>query len=149
LVGCDAYSNTASGIRASAGTSGTLIQNCNVVANGTYGIDAGATADLYIRVENCGYGSGTMANASGDSNASSVATNFDEVGKVTYAANVTPWVDPDNGDFRINLAAAKGTGRGTYQQTGAGYAGAVGYPDIGAAQHQETGGSAVVGVIGS
>ena len=38
-----------------------------------------------------------------------------------------------NGDFRINLTAAKGTGRGTYMQTAASYTGTVGYPDVGAA----------------
>lgn len=48
--------------------------------------------------------------------------------------NATPWIDPANGDFRINLAAAKGTGRGNFTETQASYTGTVAYPDIGAGQ---------------
>ena len=65
----------------------------------------------------------------------------ENIGAVTYGANLTPWVDPANGDFRINLAAAKGAGRGTFLQTSASYTGTVGFPDIGAAQHLDSGGA--------
>jgi hypothetical protein len=67
------------------------------------------------------------------------------IGSVTYATDVTPWVDPTNGDFRINLAAAKGTGRGTFTQTASSYAGTVGYPDIGAAQSTGGGSGGAIG----
>ena len=64
---------------------------------------------------------------------------------MNFASDVTPWVDPANGDFRINLAAAKGAGRGSYTQNAGG--GTVGYPDIGAAQHQDSGGSAALVLV--
>ena len=59
-------------------------------------------------------------------------------GAVTYASNATPWVDPANGDFRTNLPAAMNAGRGAFTETAASYAGAVGYPDIGAAMHKDS-----------
>jgi hypothetical protein len=71
-----------------------------------------------------------------------------ESGTVTYANDVTPWVDPANGDFRINLAAAKGAGRGTFTQTAASYTGTIGYPDIGAAQHLEASAGGGLNVVG-
>ncbi len=61
-----------------------------------------------------------------------------ESGSITYAADVTPWVDPANGDFRITLAAAKSAGRGSFTQTQSSYTGTIGYPDIGAAQSAST-----------
>lgn len=79
-----------------------------------------------------------MANTSGQTNG---LDDFDIIGSVTYANDVTPWVDPANGDFRIDLAAAQGTGRGAFLQTDGSHAGTVSYPDIGAAQHEDAGGS--------
>lgn len=132
--GCDFYNNVSDGVRL-AGSAGfgyvVGFNNCNFVKNGGFGINmtaGNATGTLY----KCGFGSGTAANTSGATNG---LGKMDISQNVTYAANVTPWVDPDNGDFRITLPAAKGTGRGTYTQTAASYAGTVGYPDIGAAQH--------------
>jgi len=89
-------------------------------------------------LQNNRFGAGTQANTSGDVNPGG---NVVQVNSAFYASNVTPWVDPANGDFRINLAAAKDAGRGNFTQTAASYAGTVGYPDIGAAQHQDTGGA--------
>lgn len=125
---CDFYNNTGPGIDA-AGVS--HIENCNFIKNGTWGIDNSAGASI-ATIFNCGYGSGTQANTSGNV---STTNRADEVGAITYVANVTPWVDPANGDFRVNLAAAKGSGRGLFLQTAASYSGTVGFPDIGAAQH--------------
>lgn len=64
-----------------------------------------------------------------------------EYGAVNYASDVTPWTDPANGDFRISLSAAKNAGRGSFIETSSSYAGTIGYPDIGAVQHQDSGGS--------
>jgi hypothetical protein len=133
-INCDIYNNVSDGINMASATVG-LVSNCNFVKNGGWGIKASAYNSRPLQVENCGFGSGTMANTNGTITAPSV--NLVQSNTVTYASGVTPWVDPANGAFRINLAAAKNTGRGAFTQTQASYAGAIGYPDIGAAQHLE------------
>lgn len=138
---CDAYNNgvsaTAHGFECGGNGSDIYIENSNCIKNSGYGIDV-ANANQVV-VVNCGFGSGTAANTSGPTNYGAAASST-EIGSVTYVANITPWVDPANGDFRINLAAAEGTGRGTFTETAASYTGTIGYPDIGAAQHLDSGG---------
>lgn len=139
IKGCEAYNNGGSGVFVVPPTNGITfaIENCNFVKNAAYGIE-GSGSNLrngYIR--NCGFGAGTQANTSGDTTS---LGNVIVEGSVSYASNVTPWTDPANGDFRVSLSTAKAAGRGTFLQTQSGYAGTVGYPDIGAAQHQDAGG---------
>lgn len=137
---CDAYNNTSDGVRlANATAAGFQLESCNFVKNGGWGINGSGAGTKNGMVVNCGFGAGTQANTSGTITGEG-AMSLE--GSVTYANDVTPWVDPANGDFRINLAAAKGAGRGTFTQTAASYAGTIGYPDIGAAQHLSTGGGA-------
>lgn len=134
---CDAYNNGGDGIRISIVTTGgaVFVENCNLVKNGGYGINRTDTlSNLFV--VNCGFGSGTMANTSGQTNGMSGPS---AEGSVTYASNSSPWADADNGDFRISLAGAKGAGRASFTETAASYTGTVGYPDIGAAQHLESG----------
>ena len=142
MSNCDAYNNGGHGfdISIGGGTSRYFIEACNFVNNGGYGIDLVDGNISIVDITNCGFGAGTEANTSGEINqsATDVISVFDSV---TYPADTTPWVDPANGDFRINLAEAKGAGRGTYTQTEAGQAGTIGYPDIGAAQHLDSGGA--------
>lgn len=134
LIGCDAYNNGGDGIRLSATSANSTfleIESCNFVKNTGWAInDTAAGAFKLGFIRNCGFGSGTQANGSGNINgAGQVVVS----GSVTYAANVTPWKDPANGDFSLNLPAALNTGRGTFTETAASYAGTVGYPPIGAA----------------
>lgn len=138
LIGCDSYNNAGHGAHV-VNTSGALlvVHNSNFVKNGGYGINCSGAGASNGAIVNCGFGAGTQANTSGQTNGLS-AINVQ--GSVTYPANVTPWVDPANGDFRIDLAAAQGAGRGSFTQTQAGYAGTIGYPDIGAAQSQDAAG---------
>lgn len=136
---CDAYNNGTDGVRLALGTARVSIENCNFVKNGGYGINI-SVGTGFGSISNCGFGSGTQVNTSGSINSFKGTT----IGTVTYASGVTPWVDPANGDFRINLAAAKGAGRGAFTQTAASYAGAVGYPDIGSTQHQDAGSVIIV-----
>ena len=147
LIGCEAYNNTSDGVRLSNGSNGVFaIANCNLVKNGGYGINGSGSGGRIGEVVNCGFGAGTQANTSG---ATTGLKGIVETGTVNYASDVTPWVDPANGDFRINLAAAKGAGRGTFTQTASSYSGTVGYPDIGAAQAAVSGGgSRMVNVRG-
>jgi hypothetical protein len=121
---CDFYNNGDRGI--DSGSSHLWVDSCNFVNNTGIGVAAGS-GNAYL--SKCGFGSGTMANDGGNTSG-----NVEEYGSITYAADMTPWVDPSNGDFRINLAAAKGTGDGTFLQTSASYAGTIGYPDVGAGQ---------------
>lgn len=141
-IGCDAYNNGGDGIRLAVNNLGPLIESCNFIKNGTGGTGYGINVSTGVSngyIFNCGFGSGTQANATGTTNITA-GSALVESGSITYASGVTPWVDPANGDFRVNLAAAKGAGRGTFTETAASYAGTVGYPDVGAGQHQDSGG---------
>lgn len=135
LVRVDCYKNGADGVNATGG--GPHLDSCNFVWNGAYGVRGNSAALSGYLLINCGFGAGTMANASG----TTTGVSTQESGSVNYAADVTPWTDPENGDFRVSLAAAKGAGRGVFTQTQASYTGAVGYPDRGAVQHVDSGGS--------
>lgn len=145
---CDAYNNGGDGVQwpSSSSNGGILIvENSNLVKNNGYGINFQATTIRTAAiVRNCGFGSGTMANASGQTNG---VKGDQPTGSVTYATNTTPWVDPDNGDFRITAASAKNAGRGSFQETAPSYAGTIGYPDIGAAQHQDSGGGSTTNIF--
>jgi hypothetical protein len=143
-IGCESYNNSSHGLEiAGAGTLGFVnVENCNFINNGGWGIKVTATSAALALITNCGFGSGTAANTSGAIETAGFSPTMRGIvtDTVTYPADVTPWVDPANGDFRINLAAAKGAGRGSFTQEQAGYAGTVGFPDIGAAQHADAGG---------
>lgn len=149
IFNCDSYANVSDGMRVTAGTNGStiFIINCNLIKNGTggtgYGINrTDSIGDNIFYLDTNAYGAGTMANASGTTNGFKGLFDLNEV---TYANNVTPWVDPDNGDFRISLTAAKNTGLLTITQDGS-FAGTLAYPDIGAAQHLDSGSSSVKGM---
>lgn len=146
LIQCDAYNNASHGIVVTESTtlrSTYVVENCNVVKNGGFGLQ-GSLNNLGHTggIRKIGYGTGTQANTSGATNLPSAWPS--EIDPVTYASNVTPWVDPDNGDFRISLAAARSAGRGNYTQTAASYSGTNSYPDIGAAQALITPGASVI-----
>lgn len=135
LVNCDAYNNGGDGIRIgnSASTFGGHIENCNLVKNSGWGINGNAASptSLQLKVFNCGFGSGSQVNGSGSTN---LLSGSIEVGSITYASGVTPWVDPANGDFRLVPGnGAINQGRGSFTQTAASYSGTVSYPVIGAA----------------
>ncbi len=108
------------------------IENCNLVKNGGYGINLSTTGSKIGYILNCGFGSGTQVNTSGQTNS---LGSVEVSGSVTYAANVTPWNAPTTGDFRIILPQAQYAGRGAFTQTDGTNTGTVAYPDIGAAQH--------------
>jgi len=137
-VGCTAYANGRDGIRINNSAARRFcIESSSFVLNGGYGINGTGSGGRAGHVLNCGFGSGTKANTSGTTTS---LKGMYESGTVTFTSNTEPWSGASTGDFRINLAGAKGTGRGSYCQTASSYTGAVGYPDIGAAQHQDTGG---------
>lgn len=145
LQNCNFYKNGGDGLDiAYTDTATVTVENCNFLQNGGWGINGSGVGKHVGRVTNCGFGSGTQANTSGTTTG---LKGIVESGTVNYAANVTPWADPDNGDYRITLAAAQGTGRGTFTQTAPSYTGTVGYPPIGAAPPQSAGGGSSGGFI--
>jgi hypothetical protein len=131
ILNCDAYNNASDGIRATSSKGTFWIENCNLIKNGGWGINFATSNNAEHFIYKCGFGAGTQVNTSGTVTG---AYSGQEIGSVTYASNVTPWVDPANGDFRINLATANFAGRGAFTETASSYAGTVGFPDIGAAQ---------------
>jgi len=137
---CDFYNNGGDGINnpsTSLGSFSMYVKNCNFIKNAGAAINVTANG-LSGELWNNGYGSGSQANGSADVLKSVVNMGAD----ITYDSGVTPWVDPANGDFRINLTAANWAGRGAFTETAASYAGTVGFPDIGAAQSKTgTGGT--------
>jgi hypothetical protein len=139
LQRCDFYGNAGGGAAFSTGGAfvSLLAENCNFVANGGYGISQPSGSLLRGRVSNCGFGSGTQANVSGQT--SSLGGAVAVVNPITYPADVTPWVGPAGGDFRVALAAAKAIPY-AFTQTQAGYAGTVAYSDVGAGQASSAGG---------
>lgn len=122
-IQCDAYNNGGDGYFGNGAPN--LLYNCNTVKNTGAGVSNSSTLGPTYCF-NCGFGAGTQANGS------TTSGQVVEVGSVTYPANQTPWADPANGDFRIILAQAIGAGRGQFTQVASSYAGALGYPDIGA-----------------
>lgn len=134
LSSCDFYNNGANGLNFTGGSTTMLLSivNCNFVKNGANGI-------LFRRYGEVGefagnrFGAGTMANTTAD------ATTFEPfamsaANNASYASDVTPWSDPDNGNFSTVLAAAVGAGYGTYTAAFNGFGTTVAYPDVGAAE---------------
>jgi hypothetical protein len=109
LINCDVYNNGSDGVLdgIGGGLVEAYIENCNFVKNGGYGVNLVGGDTLYAVLVNNGFGAGTQANTSGQTNITTGTDVVEVSGSVTYANDVTPWVDPANGDFRINLAAAK------------------------------------------
>ena len=137
-LNCDAYDNGRHGFNMQTTASMCAnFYNCNAVKNVSGGWNFGTNAKNGW-LKNCGFGSGTQANGT-DIIESVPGIRVD--GKVTYTANTTPWNSPSTGDFRITSSEAKGAGTGYYTQQECGYTGTVAYPDIGAAQHQDSGSS--------
>lgn len=133
ITNCDFYNNGGDGIV--IGNTVPIIINCNFIKNTGKAINVTGLTRGGL-VSHNGYGSGTQANGSADS----LSNIYDDGTAITYASNVTPWVDPANGDFRIDLVAANFAGRGAFTETAPSYSGTIGYPDVGAAQSLTGGG---------
>lgn len=130
LIGCTAHGNTSHGARYQGATlSGALIANCIFSANGGYGVSAAIAAPAQVALGNAYWGntSGQRDNA------------LAGLGDVTLSGD--PYTSASTGDFSLNSVSGAGAAC-----RGAGYPGVfpggttTGYSDIGAAQHQDTGG---------
>lgn len=112
-------------------------ENCNFVNNTGWGINHDTLGITYPRFFNCGFFNNTLGKrTTGFFNASFI------VGDIDYSS--TPFTDAPNGNVGLNNTAsagalARGTGRGLFLQDSAVYsATTTSYPDVGAAQHQES-----------
>ena len=129
-IQCDCYNTGGAQV---AENSITLEQGAGSAVNcgATHGTGA-HTFGITEPIQNmytCRYGTGSEVGAGGNTNGG--VDSFTDV--TGFTANFNPWFNQDNGDFRLRLTETRGSGRGVFTQTAAGYAGTVGYPDIGAA----------------
>jgi hypothetical protein len=140
IRGCDIRGNALDGVldAASGGNTVYYVENSNFLANGGWGLNLVSTSQLQAMLVNCGFGSGDQLNISGNVNIAAPDL-LEQFGTVTYPADATPWVDPAGGDFRIRHAMAKNAGRGTFMTEYPSWSApnTRGYPDIGAAAHQD------------
>ncbi len=143
IKSCDSYNNAGDGLKFLQTTLNfvSLIEDTNFIKNAGWGINTSiTTARLNGYANNCGFGAGTMANGSGNTNNTA---NLIIRGSVTYENNVTPYANTAIGDFTLvgtNTQRHLGTGRGTFTETLGGFSGTIGHPDIGAAQHNDLSG---------
>ncbi len=137
LAQCDTCSNTLSGFDFSTANATADIINCNFIGNTRMGITNSGNGRPIGVILNCGFGTGTTTNGTGDI-AATVLSSMTVSNSVSYASGATPWVAPATYNFSINLPAAKAVGRGNFLQTSG--SGTVAYPDIGAAQSASTNG---------
>lgn len=140
-INCDAYDNTLSNFNFAGGTvvSETTLEDCNSFKAGQYDFvfAGGGTIGRIGVMLNCAVGSGTKASGSGIVSKTEPCGML-EIGCKQFAANATPWNDPDNGDFRVALTAARGKARGGFTISKSGYGPTLGYEDLGAAQALHT-----------
>ena len=135
IINSSFYDNSKSGILLGAGAAddsiATLLNNA-FVKNTLYGMDFGANGTSAVtrigKFAGSAYGSGTKANGSGNV---STMRSIDDDNPITLTADITPWVDPDNGNFTTNLSVVKGTGYGYFVRSASTFGATVGYPDIG------------------
>lgn len=140
MYGCDAYNNTNDGIRINLAANHYItICNCNFIKNGGYGINSSGAGKTLGLLLNCGFGAGTQANTSGQTNG---LTNIEDIGSFTYPADTTPYVAPTTGNFTLNSMLAIAGGFAQFMQTQSAYTGTVSYAHVGAAQprNQRAGG---------
>ncbi len=139
-INCDFYQNSGHGIEFSGTTpTSAYLVNCNFIDNTRYGITSSGSSLRNGLILNCGFGTGTQTNDSGSINLTGAinAASLLEIGSVLYPADTTPWVDPANKNFKINLSQSKSAGSSVFLDNLTS-GGTAGYPDIGAAQSAST-----------
>lgn len=138
-IGCIARGNSSHGFDYSNGfgyVNGGFFMNCISYGNGGWGFSTGGSgnpASKSIQLIGCAFGSNTSGN---------VQTSPTQIGCVTLSGD--PFVNAASGNFALNSTAGAGAAC-----RGAGIPGAfpggltTGYVDIGAAQHQDSGGGGI------
>lgn len=142
---CDIVNSGESGVHMGSltrdGNSRVHFENVNFINSAEWGIFHDEVGLGYPHLVNCGF-FGNLNNHT-NLNASLIT------GSITYSSS--PYVDLDNGDFRLNSTAnagalARNAGRGSFLQDANVYSGTtISYPDVGAAQttNSATGGDTI------
>jgi hypothetical protein len=139
VANCVAYGNTggtSDGFANSSGSTPVVFINCISESNGRYGFNRTGTAAPISGLTNCSA-----------KNNSTAATNGTWVTINLLNPSGTVFVDPANQDFRLNNTAGAGAllrAAGWPTTWPAVNASMLSYLDIGAAQHQDAGGSVIV-----
>lgn len=147
LIGCVAYANGGDGVTNTNNVGIIYCDSCIFVSNGGYGIDDdGGPSTNANCIINCAF----YLNTSGQVNTTNINSSYIS-GSITLTGD--PFVAPTTGDFDLNStagagAACRNAGRGAFTQTAASYTGTLSYPDVGASQHQDAGGSSTLIVAG-
>jgi hypothetical protein len=144
LVRCDAFNCTSAGYSITATSGLFLLENCNAVQNGTFGLSVTPTTGIYVSVRTFGVYNNNLDGGTG-TNACNNTVVVSISNQVNYTAspynNASTAVRPSAGDFTPSLATAKNAGRGNFTMDSSIYsATTTAFPDIGAVQHQDTGG---------
>lgn len=135
LVGCTAYGCSKSGfIFGGTNNYDSDFINCLSYGNTTYGFEAGA-ARAANALTNCAAGGNTSGN---------LHANLSGANSVT-ALTGDPFTDAASGDFSLNNTAGAGA---DCRAAGIGPAGQTSYIDIGAVQHQDSGGGGGYAPVG-
>jgi parallel beta-helix repeat protein len=131
-LNCIFYGNTHSGLYLSA-SQGSIVQNCAFIDNGAYGIYFTTTNQDYsfVQVYNCAFGSGTMANNSGNIR-NGTGTSYDEVGTITEESDFDPYVSAATGDFTLKAGSRLARGGFNFTQPNTSFDGTVSNFPIGA-----------------
>lgn len=140
---CDAYNNARDGLRLDTASTTLVmkITNCLFAKNGGWAVSYNGSSVKFGYIYNLILGSGTWANTSGGINSAIAPVEIS--GTVNLPSNTSPWVDAANGNFAqaATVTALRGAGRGVfYQSTTTPLNVTVGYPGVGAAPAQATGG---------
>lgn len=138
VINATAYGNGRDGIR--SGQANTSHWNCLSTVNGGYGMNGTTTYLVWV---NCA----TYNNTSGGINGTSAA-QCASIGAIALSAD--PFANAAGGDFSLNATSGGGAACRAAAILGAFPRGTTtGYMDLGAVQHQDSGGAAVPVIGGS
>lgn len=134
MVNCDILQNSGHGL-AILSTNQILInlENINFIRNSGWAmITTGASTGMNGEINNCRFGSGAQANASGTiSGFQSILVN----NTFPYSSNTVPWSQFAAGNLTIDSAESINSGRGNFLYSTGTYSGTYSNISIGAAQN--------------
>lgn len=127
---CDAFNNGGNGFSISNQFGFFVAQNCNAVRNTGNGLNVQAVSGSSSnQISHFGFGSGSEANVAGNWSIPADSPMIDTGSFTIYPSGVTPWIDPTNRDFGLNLDVAKISGSGQFFESAT-----YGQPGIGSSQ---------------
>lgn len=140
-VNCIAYNCAADHYRTASTSSSMRLINCVSDMSGGYDFNPNATYDGSMILDNCCYGTSARASTSGIYPASHAPARMANC--ATFTAD--PWANAAGGDFTPNSTSGAGA---VLRAAGIGPYGQTSYVDIGAVQHQDSGGGGGYAPVG-